>query len=787
MINPKADDQALMYDGLTPLFDNVSTGDLTTYFKSEAIGSLGSDGPALSTETLPRDDVEITRDQFNVPHVKGDSHEAGVWAAGWITAKDRGLLLQQARYNSRVAAIDVPGLSAINLVSTLQNFQPSAQTEAAVAEQEQALLAHGAEGQAVLDDIDSFIEGINAYLDFANSPNAPWTRNDVFAVNALKSQFLGQGGGDEARRTQFYAGLQDQLGPEPGRSVFNDLRQFKNPDSPTTIDGKFPYGKLPKNGKTKGNVIIDPDSYETVDVTPGSSPPAPAPDEQYAMPQGTASNTLMITAEESATGNPLMVGGPQIGYFYPGLTLEIDMDAGDLKWRGATSAPFPGYLLIGRGEDFATTLTSASADVIDQFAETLCEGSDLKYMYNGECLDMELFEAGTLGGEPVEFYTTVHGPVTGYATVDGEKVAISRQRSGYGEDVVDLLFNRRISNGSIENHEDFFDAAAQTPQTFNSFYIDHEHVAEYTAGKLPIRNKDVDPGLLTDGQGDYEWEGVLDADDHPHGIDPKDGTMTNWNETVAHGFSAADENFGRNGSVMRVDLLDENLKRLKGSDDKWDLAEVTAAMNAGATQDVRAIRTVPLLHELLTPGVAPSLEAQQALQVMDQWRKDGGSRLDLDLNGEIDHPGAAIMDRAWPKIARRVHGAAARRPARRARIALQPLRPAARRPVLGLAPVLRARRRRAPGPQGQEAVQERLLRPRQPAALPRRGVGRDPGGGRRADRRAGPRRGHVALRRRARADPLRTGPPPDDDPLHEPPVRHPAGHLVQRAPIAKAR
>ncbi len=651
VINPKADDQALMYDGLTPLFDDISEGDLTTYFKSEAIGNLGTDGPALSTETLPRNDVTITRDQFNVPHVKADTEEAGVWAAGWIAAKDRGLLLQQARYNSRVAAIDVPGLSAITLVSTLQNFRPSPQTEAAVAEQEQALLAHGAEGQAVLNDIDTFIEGINAYLDSIDSANERWTRNDVFAVNSLKSQFLGQGGGDEARRTQFYSGLQERLGDEEGRSVFNDLRQFKNPESPTTIDGKFKYGKLPKKGKTKGNVIIDPDSYETVDVTPGSSPPADQPSPNYSIPSGTASNTLMINAEESATGNPLMVGGPQIGYFYPGLTYEIDMDAGDLKWRGATSAPFPGYLLIGRGEDFATTLTSASADVIDQFAETLCEGSDLKYMYNGECLDMELFEAGTLGGQPVEFYTTVHGPVTGYATVDGEKVAISRQRSGYGEDVVDLLFNRRISNGSVENYEDFFDAAAQTPQTFNSFYIDHEHVAEYTAGKLPIRNKKVDPGLLTDGTGKFEWEGVLDPDDHPHGIDPEDGTMTNWNETVAHGFSAADENFGRNGSVMRVDLLDENLDRLKGSDDKWDLAEVTAAMNAGATQDVRAIRTVPLLHDLLTPGIAPSAEAQKAVHIMVAWNEAGGSRLDVNLDGEIDHPGAAIMDRAWPKIA----------------------------------------------------------------------------------------------------------------------------------------
>src|SRR4029079_5711012 len=89
-----------------------------------------------------------------------------------------------------------------------------------------------------------------------------------------------------------------------------------------------------------------------------------------------ASNTLMITGDRSNTGNPMMVGGPKIGYFYPGLTYEIDMNAPGLRWRGATSAPFPGYLLIGRGEDFATTLTSASGDVIDQYAEKLCGGRD---------------------------------------------------------------------------------------------------------------------------------------------------------------------------------------------------------------------------------------------------------------------------------------------------------------------------------------------------------------------------------------------------------------------------
>ena len=39
----------------------------------------------------------------------------------------------------------------------------------------------------------------------------------------------------------------------------------------------------------------------------------------------------MITGDESDTGDPLMVGGPQIGYFYPGFTYEIDMDAPGLS------------------------------------------------------------------------------------------------------------------------------------------------------------------------------------------------------------------------------------------------------------------------------------------------------------------------------------------------------------------------------------------------------------------------------------------------------------------------
>jgi acyl-homoserine lactone acylase PvdQ len=636
-----ADTQAKMYDGLTPLFDQVTNPDLTQYFKSERFG-VDTAGPG-TPESVPRPGVTIIRDKYNVPHVNATTYNGGIWAAGWIVAEDRGLLLNQARYNSRVAAIDAPGLSALGLIAGLRSFTPSAQTEAEVAKQTQVLQGAGPEGQAVLRDIDTFISGINDYLDIHSPSTAPWTRNDVYALNALKGQFVGEGGGDEARRSQFLGGLQERLGQYRGKSVFDDLRQFKNPESPTSVDGSFAYGQLP--ARPKGSVILDPGSYQTTPAVAESALPEETPVER-----SQASNTLMIDADHSTTGYPLMVGGPQIGYFYPGLTYEIDMHAPGLQWRGATSAPFPGYLLIGRGEDFATTLTSASGDIIDQYVERLCQGSDEKYLFRGQCRPMGHFNAGTLNGEPVRFLTTVHGPVEGYATVDGTKVAISSKRSSYGKDVLDQLLFRRLSTGQVNSPSSFFRAAAKTPQTFNSFYIDNQHVAMYTSGRLPIRPPAIDPGLPTLGTGAYEWQGFLSDSGHIQGVDPRDGTMTNWNNISAHGFGASDENWGGNGSAARVDLLDRNLGRLK-QNGKWTLASVTSAMNAAATQDVRAIDTVPLLQRLLPRSTAPNSQAAQMVSLLIAWRNHGGSRLDRDLDGEIDDPGAAIMDAAWPRIA----------------------------------------------------------------------------------------------------------------------------------------
>ena len=643
-----ADTQARMYNALTPLFDHVTNASLFSDFKSEAFG-LGTDGPG-TIEPVPYPGVTIIRDRFDVPHVSATTHDGGVWASGWIAAEDRGLLLSQARYDSLVAAIDAPGLSAIGLIEKLKSFVPSAQTERVVSRQTQVLLKAGPEGRDVLHDIDVYVSGINAYLEAHNSTEAPFTRNDIYAFNALKDQFFGEGGGDEANRSQFLGALERRLGVNKGYSVFNDLRQNVNAGSPTTVDGTFNYEHAPSRPGAPGSVVLKPGSFApTPAVAPSIANALPAIE-----PRPHASNELMVEGRYSATGHPLLVGGPQVGYFYPGLTYEIDMHAPGLDWRGATSAPFPGYLLIGRGPDFATTLTSAGADDTDQFAETLCGHSTTKYLYKGRCVAMTPFDAGTISGQPVKFETTVNGPVVGYATVGRHRVAIARKRASYGKDVLDLLFNRRLSDGQVHSPQSFIKAAALTPQTFNSFYVDYRHVAEITTGLLPIRAAGTDPSLPTVGNGSYEWRGYLSTAGHPQGIDPSDtptrGTMVNWNNVSARGFGSADDAWGGNGSVARVSLLNRDLAQQRRNG-KWTLAGVASAMNEAATQNVLAIETVPLLARVLKGSRAPNAQARTMLNLLVAWNRAGGSVLDRTGNGKITNPGAAIINTAWPKLA----------------------------------------------------------------------------------------------------------------------------------------
>ena len=438
---PELTSQEALYDGLTPLQGNVTAADVKRFYKPETLGLGGA--KVVRTER-PAPGVTIYRDAYDVPHVYGKTRADTEFGAGWATAEDRGLDLQLLRGPARISALDVPGYDAFSVALSGRQFVPSAQTEAFLAAQV-TLAQQTAAGRQVLTDVDDYLRGINAYFKQQGGFVTPFTRNDIAAIGTLIGAVFGAGGGHEAQSAEFLSALQQRLGPVNGLAAWNDLREQQDPEAPATIAASFPY-ESSAAGVGPGNVPIDAGSF-----VPVVAPALPFVSHRL------MSNALLIGAKRSASGHPIFVAGPQVGYFSPEILMEEDLHGGGFDARGV-SFPGLGFVIqIGRGPDYAWSATSASSDLEDDFAETLCGGDTLHYMYKGQCLAMGTFDAGTLKGvgttpdTELVYHTTMHGPVVGYATSNGMKVAIALDRSTRGRELLSAIPLETLSTAGVHS------------------------------------------------------------------------------------------------------------------------------------------------------------------------------------------------------------------------------------------------------------------------------------------------------------------------------------------------
>lgn len=642
-VNDDSLDQLALYDGLTPLRDDITDADLDEYFLPQDFAPVGE----TRAEETGRDGTTIVYDEYGVPHITGVTRADVAFGAGWVSARDRELLITLGRGPARAAVADIPGLDAFSLVTSAQSFVPSAATEQLVTDQVQLLIdTYGDEGQEIVADAQAYADGMNAYWAAQGSDIAPITVNDVIAVTAFIGSIFGAGGGGEARNSEFLAALQSRLGDDLGRDVWEDFLPGTDLDAPTTLTETFDYPVL-TGGDTAGSVVLDDGSIEAFDpVAPtpqgfvSGTSPAPV-DAADTPPHKKASNWLIVSPEASANDTTLAVMGPQLGYYYPEIVQQIHLTGPGIEAQGAAVPGLAMYLLIGRTPDYAWSLTSADQDVRDVFAEVLCEPdgsaptrSSQYYEFDGECVPFEQFEAGTLNGAPVAFPRSIHGPLIGTATVDGSPVALTRQRSTFGRDALNLKALKDMTEGDAATPEEFFEVADQFGFTFNWGYANRGGVAYFASGYLPVRAEGLDRRLPTLGTGGYEWQGFLSGEQHPHGTAGASGRLLNWNNQSAPGFMHGDDN--QYGSLHRVSLFD-------GWNDTSTLAEVVGVMNNAATQKVDAL-VWPAISAVLAGSEAPSPLAAEAVALLDAWWADDAPIVDADDDGEYDAAAARVFD-----------------------------------------------------------------------------------------------------------------------------------------------
>jgi len=634
--------QVKLYEKLTPKAGNVTPELIEKDFLPEKFG-VDAGGGTLRVEK-PEAGLEIVRDKEDIPHIYGATREDAMYGSGWVAAKDRGLLLELGLGPAYVAALSVPGLNPFGLLLTDTKFEPSAEAIAYVADQKKVLEEAGPEGAQVIEDLESWVNGVNGYEATLNPSERLKTVTfaDAIAGFAFIGSIFGNGGGNEVRNSEFLARLESKLGEEDGQKVFQDLKENNDPEAPTTTSNSFPYDQEPAGpiaSVSPGAVLVEPGT---------ESPAAVKAADALKASRKKASNFLLVGAKDAANGHPKAVMGPQLGYYYPEIVFQADMHAPGLDAQGIV-APISPYVFIGRGKDFAWSLTSAGSENTQQFLEQLCNpGEEFNpptrastgYWHDGICVPMHLFNAGTLNGEPVSFYETIHGPVSGTVLVHGEPYAIANDRADRGREPAGEIAFSELDSDKVHNPTEFFEAANELETTFNMAYVDDEHIAFFSTGLLPKTASGTNPSLPTLGTGAYDWKGFLSLAEHPHVVDPASGYLTNWNNKPAPGWGAASDQWEQ-GPIHRVQLFKGFKEGMSESDD-------ASIMNKAATQDLRAVEIWPTIEEVLNkPGPEPSALAKSAVKLIRKWVAKGASRYGKE---GPKAPAAAILDAAWTPI-----------------------------------------------------------------------------------------------------------------------------------------
>ena len=343
-------DQGKLYDRLTPLRGNITQARVEKDYLSEKFGVTGK---VLRTEK-PKAGLEIVRDTHDIPHIYGENRADVMFGSGWAAAEDRGLLLQLGLGPAYTAALDVPGVNPFGLLLSARSFTPSKESTEWVENQKASLEEKGATGEQVIHDLENWAEGVNAYEQTLppSSRLKTVTLADAIAGNAFIGSIFGNGGGGEISNSELLGRLQEKYSEEESMKIYQDLREANDPEAPTTAKTAAPYDTEPAPGtSTPGTVQIEPG---TLSLTASKALAATKASRRK------MSNFLVVAGSRTASGHPLAVMGPQLGYFHPEIVFQADLHGGGIDAQGIV-APISPYVFIGRGRDYAWSLTSSSS------------------------------------------------------------------------------------------------------------------------------------------------------------------------------------------------------------------------------------------------------------------------------------------------------------------------------------------------------------------------------------------------------------------------------------------
>jgi penicillin G amidase len=551
----------------------------------------------------------IVRDSFGVPHIQASTREEAFYYAGYAVAQDRLWQMENSRRLARGRMSEVFGNQFVSADrETLRTFY----TDEELTQQLEKL---SPEARLAFRH---YARGVNAYIEEAKQgarlpagyaaagfEPEPWLEIDSVAIAVRLFHQFGRGGAGEIRNMALLGYLQTRA-PLEGRvlDVLDDFAWQNEPAALTTIASE---DDPLRHDPPRAPQLTRPITERHVAMLPSVSPLELLPAirlaereetrlvaERVGVPSKAGSYAVVVSPQRSATGWPILLSAPQMGFRSPSIVHEMSIKAPGYEAVGMDLPGVPG-ILIGYTPYHAWALTSGVADTDDIFFFPMeGEGS---YRYGEESRHIEVIrqelEVRSDGGtaqQTVEQRRTHLGPII-LSSASG-KAHFARRSSYWMRELesYDALLKMTLARSPDEIEQ----SLDQATMSFNYFYATVDGQIGYRyLGLIPQRADGLDPRFPTPGRPEYEWRGFMPQVQMPRVRNPRSGLLLNWNNKPVAWWNNYDTPIW--GKIFRNSELVRALDQAKVSVEDVEMA---------AWQIARSDPTHPHFKEHLDAGLA---------------------------------------------------------------------------------------------------------------------------------------------------------------------------------------
>ena len=504
-------------------------------------------------------DVEVLRDDHDIPQLYADTDADLFRAQGYVHAQERFFEMDFRRHVTAGRLSEIFGEDTLETDTFIRTMDWRG-----VAEQEWALLQ-----PATRDALTAYAAGVNAYLaerkpsqlaaeyavlGLSGLDYTPDEWEPVDSLAWLKAMAWDLRGNMDAEVDRVQLSVDHTA--EEIAALWPGYDYDQHPPIVSgggVVDGVFEQNATDNGTRNPTRPAYPPEVVAALDRVQDTVAAMP---ELLGSGRGIGSNSWVVDGEHSATGMPLLANDPHLGISQPGIWMQMGLHCRELSAQctldtsGFTFSGVPG-VIIGHNADIAWGFTNLGPDVTDLFLEQT-EGDD-RYVRDGESVPMQV-RTETIevrGEDDVELRVreTVHGPLISdvsseFATVGANAPTDEPGERGSGYAVAlawTALDPAPTADAILElnrasDWDEFRAAAADfAVPAQNLVYADREgHIGYQSPGRIPIRRSGNDGTMPVEGWiSANDWTGdYIPFDGLPSVLDPEEGFIVTANQAV---------------------------------------------------------------------------------------------------------------------------------------------------------------------------------------------------------------------------------------------------------------